>query len=175
MVCARDDDVTQLSVPSATLSVVAGLALIVVSHFEHVRSKRSSFLIGFYLTMTLLLKLAMIRTYWHISGYRSIASTALTSVLVQAVVLGLETYGKGHPIGDRGGSISAESSAGFLSRSLFTWLNPLLATGYRRTLSTVDLHIIDESLEAAHVVSSFDRLQTTPKCMRAVVPLWNSH
>ena len=160
-----NDDVTRLSVPSAVLSVVASFALIMLSHFEHMRSKRSSFLVGFYLTITLLFRVAMVRTYWHIANYEPVASATLASVLVQVIVLGLETCDKSHQMKDKGSVISAESSAGFLSRSLFVWLNPLFVIGCKRTLRADDLHIIDKSLKAAHLVSEFDRLQTTQTSM----------
>ena len=137
-----------------------------LSHFEHIRSKRSSFLIGFYLPITLLLRAAMARTYWHITGYESVASTALASILVQLVMLVLESCNKSRLVGEKESSISAEGSAGFLARSLFTWLNPLFVTGYRRVLTVDDLHLMDGSLESKNVACNFHRLQTTPTCKK---------
>lgn len=165
LVAAKDNDTTIISVPAAAVSVVAAFALGVLSHFDHIRSKRSSILIGLYLTITLLLKSAMTRMYWHISGYKSVASTTLASAFVQMIVLGLESCNKRHWVKAKERGVSIEGSAGFLSRSFFTWLNGLLVTGYRRPLTPGDLHLIDDSLETANLASSFDRLQTTPTCM----------
>ena len=166
LICSKNDDITRISVPAAALSLVAGLALLMLSHFEHMRSHRPSFLIGLYLLINLLLRATMVRTYWHIGGYRSVASATLASILVQLVVLGLESYNKSHLVGEKETSVSAEGSAGFLARSLFIWLNPLFVTGYRRSLTADDLQLIDESLASKNVANGFHRLQSTPTCKK---------
>lgn len=168
LISARDNDTTLISVPAAALSVVAAFTLGVLSHFDHIRSKRSSILIGLYLTITLPLRSAIARTYWHIAGYRPIASMTLVNICVQILILGLESCSKRRWMKSKERVVSIEGSAGFLSRSFFAWLNPLLVTGYQRSLTPDDLHLVDESIETANVVASFDRIQNTPTCMSEV-------
>jgi ATP-binding cassette subfamily C (CFTR/MRP) protein 1 len=146
-------------VPAAVLSFVAALALAFSSHFEHIRSIRPSFLIGLYLVITSLLRAAAVRTYWLIEGNASVTSSALASLLVQLVILVLESYSKQQWLLDENERLPREAAASFLSRSLFAWLNDLLVTGYRRPLVSSDLQIVDQNLETALLATRFQYIQ----------------
>ncbi|KAK3313259.1 putative ATP-binding cassette transporter [Apodospora peruviana] len=161
--CTRDNDSrTTVSIPSAAVSFLASLQLALISHFEHVRSYRPSFLIGLYLVVTLLLRAAMVRTYWFIYlGSSAVASTTLTALLLQVVILGLEHCSKRRWFLDQKRDVSTEEAAGFLARTAFAWLNRLLITGYRRPIQMHDLRIVDGTLASSRISEEFSRILTS--------------
>jgi hypothetical protein len=163
LICLQSGyDRTYASVPAASLSVVAAFALILLSHIEHIRSVRPSFLIAIYLCITVVLRSATVRTYLLVNPHGAVASTTLAVVVVQLVIIALESYSKKQDLGHGSRKVSDEESAGFLSRSLFTWLNKLFLTGYRRTLTASDLEPIDGVLSASQLANDFESLQKNP-------------
>jgi len=78
---------------------------------------------------------------------------------VQLVLIALESCSKKQDLGNGGRKVSDEESAGFMSRSLFMWLDKLFLTGYQRTLTASDLEPIDSVLSASKLANDFERLQ----------------
>ncbi|KAI0109014.1 putative ATP-binding cassette transporter [Nemania sp. FL0031] len=156
---------TNISVPAASVRFVAALTLAVLSHFEHVRSSRPSYLLELYLTITSLLTSATIRTYWLLGdGFHITASLSLTALLVQIVILALESCSKRKWLVGENQGVSAEESASFLNHSFFAWLNRLLLSGYRRQLTGADLiGLMDNSLGARESEDGFGRVQMKRK------------
>lgn len=135
-----------VAVASAALSVVLGLSLAVLSHLEHVKSIRPSFIISFFLIITIVFDIARARTRWL--GRDDVVAGALTaSLTMKCVILSLEAIEKRSLLGLHT-TFSAESTSGFISRSMFSWLNPLLKTGYKQILSLDDLPAIHEKLDS---------------------------
>ncbi|KAF2973471.1 hypothetical protein GQX73_g11 [Xylaria multiplex] len=157
---------TSISIATAVLCFVVSVVLLALSHVEHTRSVPSSDVLGFYLIITPLARSAVVRTYWYLDGFHTLASLSLASLLVQLCILTLESWSKRQwLIGDvRQGS--PEECASFLSRSLFTWVNKLFFTGYRRQLTDSDLRIIDHSLSGSELESKFHQLLATKKFER---------
>ncbi|KAI1425294.1 putative ATP-binding cassette transporter [Xylaria sp. FL1777] len=154
---------TSITITTAALCFVASVALLVLLHVEHVRSARSSDVLGFYLLVTPLLRSAVVRTYWYLDGFRTIAVLSLVSLLVQLGILALESYSKRRWLIDTARRGTPEECASFLSRSLLAWVNGLFFTGYRRQLTDSDLRIIDNSLSTAEVEPEFAQLLATKK------------
>ncbi|TGJ80985.1 hypothetical protein E0Z10_g7773 [Xylaria hypoxylon] len=163
IVCVGLRDHTSITVVTAALCFVASAALLVLSHVEHMRSARSSDVLGFYLAITALLRSAVVRTYWYLDGFHTIASLSLASLLVQLGILALESWSKRRWLIDAVHRDSPEECASFLSRSLFAWVNGLFFRGYRRQLTDSDLRIIDNSLCASELEPKFHRLLATKK------------
>ena len=155
-VCLKHDGITPTSIPAAALSLVAAFSVIIISHYDHTRSYSPSLLLGIYLCITALLKSATVRTYWSLDGDRTIATTTLSALTVQLIMLVLESCSKRRYITDGELGVSNEGMAGFLSRSLFAWLNRLLLTGYRRSLVALDLQPIDTVLRTPYLKKRFD-------------------
>ncbi|KAI4863021.1 putative ATP-binding cassette transporter [Hypoxylon rubiginosum] len=159
LICVTKNEKTAVSVPAAVLTVVATVALAILSFFEHARSRRPSLLIGFYLVIISLLRAVVARTYWFIESGRPAASLTIAEIIVQLAIVALESCSKRPWFIDEGQWISAEETASFLSRSLFTWLGNLFITGYRRQLTALDLHLIDHALSASQLEGKFGQLQ----------------
>jgi ATP-binding cassette subfamily C (CFTR/MRP) protein 1 len=158
----KPHDRIYVSIPAASISVVATCALFLLSHIEHIKSNRPSFLIAIYLCITVVFRCAIARTYWLLDPHDSVPSTTLTVIAVQLVLIALESCSKkeGPTPGVR--NASDEQSAGFLSRSLFIWLDPLFLIGYRRTLTASDLEPIDGVLGSSQLADEFKDLQKYP-------------
>lgn len=137
------------------LNLCASLALLPFSYYSYARSIRPSFFITIYLALTLILRIAAVRTYWLIDGYGAIAGTACASLLVQAVVIVTESYNVRPQQPSNEHKISSEETASFLSRSLFIWINRLFLIGYRRPITLTDLTPVDSALSAAALSSKF--------------------
>lgn len=149
-------ETTHVSIPAAVLSLLASVAIAIVSHYEHTRSHRPSFLLAFYLCLTVLFRSVMARTYWSLDTYRTVASIAIAALVVQIVMAVLENGGKDQAFKEaQPKKRSSEETAGFISRSLFLWLNRLLWTGYRRTLAASDLQPIDQNLNSTRLSARF--------------------
>ncbi|RYC61385.1 hypothetical protein CHU98_g4815 [Xylaria longipes] len=158
LTCVDSRRHTSITVATAALCFVASVALLALSHIDHVRSARTSDVLGLYLVVTSLLRAAVVRTYWYLDGFHTIASLTLASLLVQLSILVLESCSKRRWLvdGSRGGT--PEESASFLSRSLLAWVNSLFFEGYRKQLTDSDLRIIDISLKTTEVEPRFDQL-----------------
>lgn len=166
VLCRQSDESRHaISVSGASLSLIATVFLVPLSHLEHVRTIRPSFLISAYLCTTLLLRCAVARTYWLIQPHGALASITLSGILVQIILIVLENVSKDLLKQDSGIKLSSEEKAGFLSRSLFAWLNSLFYTGYRRPLVPSDLGPIDPNLGASKLLRDFQALQMYSKGM----------
>lgn len=150
--------------PAVVLSYVASVALIILSHLEHVRSRRPSFVISFYICITLLLRSATARTYWLLDPGGALPSITLAIVSLYLILIVLESLTKKSSLIRKDPEISAEESVGFISRSLFLWLNKLMITGYRRPIASLDLQMIDTSLLSPRVVLQFEHLLDANFC-----------
>ncbi|ROW15668.1 hypothetical protein VPNG_02110 [Cytospora leucostoma] len=149
---------TDVSIASTTLSLVSALTLAVLSHFEHVRSVRPSFLINLYLIATVLFDVARVRTRWQIGSEDAIASALTAALAVKCAVLLLEAVEKRSLLLGLDRRFSYESTSGLFSRSSFWWLNSLLLSGFKNVLTLDTLPAIYEKLDSESLTI---RLQCT--------------
>lgn len=106
----------------------------------------------------------MTRTYWLIDGYHTIASVSLTALVIQLALLVLESWTKRVNANNEDQKVPAEETAGFVSRSLFLWLNGIFWIGYHRSLSAVDLRPTDGLLNASHLSQRFGNIMRGAPC-----------
>ena len=145
---ARAQSRSRISLASAALSFITGLFLSFLSHLEHVKSIRPSFLISLFLIVTVLFDIARVRTRWL--GQDNVVAGVLTaSVAMKCLVLSTEAVEKRGLLQLQ--SFSMESTSGFISRSFFWWLTPLLRDGFKRLLSLDDLPAIHEKLDSGRL------------------------
>ena len=125
---------TRASIPSATLAFLASILLCIASVLEHTKSSASSFLLSFYLFTTILLDTVRIRTLWQIGELTALCLTFVAAFVAKLVLLVLESWSKRRYLDKADSEVAGEELAGFLSRSLFLWLNPLLVKGLQTFL-----------------------------------------
>ncbi|OAQ77246.1 ABC multidrug transporter [Purpureocillium lilacinum] len=148
---------SKLAIAAAVLSLLASFTIVILSHVEHVKSIRPSFLLTIYLFVSLLFDAARLRTEWLIAASASSAYAGVLSASagLKLSLLVLETVEKRSILIEGGSSPSHESTSGPLSRGFFVWLNPLLITGWATVLTNIDLPTINERLSSRRLDKRF--------------------
>ncbi|KAJ4130214.1 hypothetical protein NW768_007197 [Fusarium equiseti] len=133
------------AIVESVLGVAESLALALLILVEHKRSRKPSKLISGYLTVTVILDIALVRTFW-IRSMWTIAAVFTASFVLKIVLLILEEIPKPST-----GEKIPETSSGVVNRSFFWWLNDLFLQGHRGILETKDLQAIDSKFDTDHV------------------------
>lgn len=158
---------SQATVPAACLSFVASLALLALSHTEHLRSIRPSAIINVYLLLTLLFDVVRTRSLWQITGTKTIAACFSSSVSVKSIILFTEAFEKRDILLYPFQNASPEVTSGVYSRSMFWWLNNLMSTGFKRLLSNDDLYPIDDEMRTVTLLANSKHAWNTQNRMRS--------
>jgi hypothetical protein len=151
---------THISLLSAALSVLGAVALAILSHFEHARSVKPSFIINIYLIASVVFDAVRIRTQ-RLMGEDDnnvLGAVMAASLAVKLVILFLEATEKRALLPGLYAQFSLENTSGLISRSSFWWLNSLLISGHKTVLSLHLLPAIHEKLSSARLAS---KLQST--------------
>ena len=151
----RKDCRTDAPVAAATLSLCSSIILSILSHFEHIRSLRSSSILNLYLFSSCLFDAVAVRTLWLRYDVR-IATVFTASFVIKSIILILEGQGKRY-LTVVSHELPPESTSGIYNRTLFWWLNPLILRGFRSVLLLKDLYSTDESLVSERLDASISR------------------
>ncbi|KAF7550053.1 hypothetical protein G7Z17_g5969 [Cylindrodendrum hubeiense] len=146
---------TNFSLAAAILNLLAAFAIVILAHFEHVKSIRPSFLLSAYLFVSLLFDAARLRTEWLLSVNVAYAAVISTSTVFKLALLILETIEKRKILIKASKAPSAESTSGPFSRGLFVWLNSLLISGWGTSLTNNGLPAIYEKLSSDKLAIRF--------------------
>lgn len=136
------------------LGLIESAALAVLIFMQHRNSRKPSKLIGGYLALSIILDIALVRTFW-MRSIRTIAVVFTISFALKTVLLILEEIPKDLISEDEK---IHETSSGVINRSFFWWLNGLFLQGYRGILETNDLQAIDPRYDADHVTEPLENL-----------------
>ncbi|GFP55423.1 ABC multidrug transporter B [Trichoderma asperellum] len=148
---------TRFSIAAAVLSLIAACCIVLLSHIEHVKSIRPSFLLTSYLFTTLLFDAARLRTEWLLSVNVAYAAVLSISTILKLALLVLENIEKRRILLDSNKSPSTESTSGPFNRGFFVWLNSLLITGWATVLTLHDLPAIYEKLSSEKLAVIFSK------------------
>ncbi|KAE8407397.1 multidrug resistance-associated protein [Aspergillus pseudonomiae] len=143
------------SLAGAILELVAGLAVVIITDLEHIRSIRPSFLVSAYLFATILCDLVRVRNAWLLSDSQAYAGCLSLSLTIKLLLLILENVEKRKWLKPSQKMRSSESLSGLFSRGLFAWLNGLLWKGYSMLLSENSLPRIHEKLASRDLSAQF--------------------
>ncbi|KAH8194053.1 hypothetical protein TruAng_011783 [Truncatella angustata] len=127
-------------------SVVAACGYWVLSLIEQKRSTKPSTPISLFLSANLICDLAELGLASRDTRRYVVATT---TVLLDLVLLVVESLNKRKGLIESSTEESPEGSAGVLSRTFFWWINPILAIGYRKTLRDADVPSLDRALSSA--------------------------
>jgi ATP-binding cassette subfamily C (CFTR/MRP) protein 1 len=152
---------TRASIPSATLIFLAAIFICITSLLEHTRSSALSFLLSIYLLVSLLLDTVRIRTLWQTRESTALCSTFAAGFAVKLGLLVAESWSKRSLLAKEDREVAGEELAGFLSKSLFLWLNPLLMKGFSNWLTPPDLSPIDSTLSSVRMAKLFASITYT--------------
>lgn len=114
---------TRATLAAASLSVLDGLGLCLLSHSEHIHSVRPSTIINAYLLLTLPFDVARSRTLWLGHATRPVAAAFTSALAIKLITLIAEAIEKRPILLDRYRGSSPEVTSGIYSRSFFWWLN----------------------------------------------------
>ncbi|KAI1862215.1 uncharacterized protein JN550_010371 [Neoarthrinium moseri] len=148
---------THISIASAALTFLSGLSLALLSHLEHSKSIRPSFLINFYLLLTVIFDATRVRTQWLAGVNDGVAGALTASLFVKGIVLVLEAGEKRSLLLGLDRHLSRESTSGMISRSSFWWLNSLLLSGFKNVLTMDNLPEIHEKLSSEHLAQQLQK------------------
>jgi ATP-binding cassette subfamily C (CFTR/MRP) protein 1 len=136
-----------MAIAEPVLGLVESIALLALIIIEHRNSRKPSKIIGGYLAITVILDIALVRTFW-IRSMWAIAAVFTCSLVLKATLLILEEWPK--LLLPEHDDIQ-ETSSGVINRSIFWWLNSLFLQGHRGILETEDLQNIDPKFDTNHV------------------------
>lgn len=145
------------SVAASSISFIASFALFALSYLEHGRSLQPSPILNAYLLLSLILDSATVRTFWLATLSGSTQAIFTTSFCLKSAILVLEAIEKRGSIIASDDEKSPEATSGLYNHSLFWWITPLLANGFRHLLKPADLYTLDSGLSTSVVHDRFWR------------------
>ncbi|PFH57820.1 hypothetical protein XA68_14537 [Ophiocordyceps unilateralis] len=161
---ARGTPQTRLTVACLVLTIVGYVALSLTSYMEHLRSVRPSSMLSLYLSISLLVDMARVRTLFFMPDSRTLAGILLASLLLKVLLFCLESTEKRHLLRENWKSVSPEDTGGFYNRALFVWLNAVFRKGFRTLLTIATLTPLDdEMLEASNPTKLIERWEKAGK------------
>ena len=137
---------TRATLPSSALSFAAAIAVLLLSGLEDSRAVQPSFTLSIYLFSTLIFDAIQARTLYLRHEDPAILGLFTASVVIKAILLILESRSKRRYLRAPYNTYSPETTGGIFNRSFFWWINPILATGFRRLLTLDDLFQTDALL-----------------------------
>lgn len=147
------------SLPTNAILAVGVLGLMALSYAEHTRSVRPSFILNAYLFCSLLFDIARTRTLWLRSADSfndTIATVTSVALGAKLLVVILEAVEKRSILKSEFQGYPPEATAGFYSRAVFYWLNPLFKLGFNSHLSVEDLFVLDKELSSERLLAIFE-------------------
>jgi ATP-binding cassette subfamily C (CFTR/MRP) protein 1 len=149
------------AIPSAAVSLVGALALVVLSFLEHMRSIRPSWLLNVYLLVTVVFDIVRSRTYSLRPDLDTIATVFTSRVAFKLILAIIESRPKRKLLLAPFADCPPEATSGPYKRALFWWLNALFKKGYSESLTIDDLFHLDKHLQSNYLHhllgSSWDR------------------
>jgi ATP-binding cassette subfamily C (CFTR/MRP) protein 1 len=148
LICWSSNLVTRATVPSAALSFLAAVAILLLSLLEDSRSVKPSFVLNIYLLASVVFDAVQARTLYLRHEKSAILGLFTTSIAIKFALLVVESRSKRQWLRPPYNSYSPEATSGIFSRSFFWWINPILTTGFRKLITLDDLFTTDISLKS---------------------------
>ena len=145
---------TQTSLAAAALSFFTSVALLFLSHLEHLYSIQPSFLLNLSLSLSIVFDSVRTRSLW-LASYTVLAAIYTASIAVKVVWFCLESRSKQAHFVDKRTRYGDEEVRGLYSRAFFWWINPFLFLGFRERLSVDELPHLDQALSVNVLHRSF--------------------
>jgi ATP-binding cassette, subfamily C (CFTR/MRP), member 1 len=136
------------TIPSAVLSFVSALAILLLSYYEHRRSIRPSVLLASFLFLTFLLDAVVLRTLWLRGRDTALVIAFTVGFAVKGALLVLEAQTKAHQLPDKT-AYGLEATSGPFNITLFWWLNRLFLKGFGHNLEIEDLSKLEDEFSSS--------------------------
>ncbi|RDA91871.1 hypothetical protein CP533_0366 [Ophiocordyceps camponoti-saundersi (nom. inval.)] len=145
---------TRLTLTAASLSLADVVAMGSLIYADHRYSYSPSILVSLYISATILLDVANVRSLVLRQRLVPVAVINAISLTFKLLLLALEEVPKRH---FSVLFVSKETSSGLWNRSVLWWLNSTFYKGYIAFLRIDDLIILDHKLSSRRLASSLDR------------------
>jgi ATP-binding cassette subfamily C (CFTR/MRP) protein 1 len=146
---------TSATLPLTIITLVASVAVFVLSWFEHDRSTRPSLIVTSYLFLSAFLDLPRIRTLWLVGESRTISILFSTSLALRIFMLVLESVSKRGLLYPQYKDLQEDDTRTIFHEAGFWWLNPLFAAAYNKNLGLNDLYPLEAGLRSEHWHKAF--------------------
>jgi hypothetical protein len=154
--CTTEELRTKTAVAASILSFIASLCVATMMYIQHVYTYKLSTFLSIFMSFTLIFHILQTRSYFNRDGAvtRGVFSTAITAS--KALLVLLEEIPKQRlPRTSNLHRLAMESIHGFWNRTLFIWLNSILALGFRKIMSIDDLQDIGSEFESEVLYQKF--------------------
>lgn len=151
---------TKASVAADVVNVVATLLCLLLSIVNHQRSVRPSTLLSLYLSASIILGIARVRTAWLIAADGPVSPLLTLAFAFTSLALLLESIESKR--GSDRKATTREQSSGFWARTCFTWLASTFYLGHSKVISLNDLPALDPRLGSRSLHQ--DLLSAWDKC-----------
>ncbi|KAJ6784583.1 hypothetical protein PWT90_10256 [Aphanocladium album] len=140
---------SRLAEAAALIYFLSSIGVIVITYVSHTYFLQPVIFLASYLSITLLLDLATVYTYYHRTGLATITGLTCSLPALKVLLLVLEETSK-RPlvIAENRNQLSREILAGFWNRATFFWVNPLLLFGFTHIIQNRDLPNIGEQFDS---------------------------
>ena len=162
--CRYGERRTGAAIAGAATACVGAAALLPTLYLEHRHMLRSSSFIALWMIATIFCDATKARSLF-LRDLRHVAILATLSAVVKGVIFGLEEVPKTPWITDdeTRRTTGKEAVSGFVSRSLFLWINPMFLAGYKDVLKLEHLDNLDPSFASEHLSEHFSQFWTSGK------------
>lgn len=143
---------TEIPIAAFSLSFISSLGIGFIIFVGHIYHYASPAFLGFFLTITFLLDMAVARSFSFRDGFETLMGLQIAVPVVKFLIMILEEISKRSLFKDPAARslLGREAVAGFWSRSLFFWANGLLLIGFRRSLTKKDIGEVGFDTEYLH-------------------------
>lgn len=124
------------AIAASTVLLISALCLAPTIYWEHKRTLRSTSFVAIWLLISALCDIIKSRSYFLRPGLNNIAVLTILASTLKLFTLGLDEISKSSLIADPETRQDAgpEATSGFLSRTLFVWINRLFLFGFKNIL-----------------------------------------
>lgn len=127
---------SESAIAAATVLVAAALCLAPMIYWEHRRTLQSTSFIAIWLIISALCDIIRSRSLFLRPGLDNVGILAVVAAALKLFTLGLEEVSKASLIADERTrkDTGKEATSGFLSRTLFVWINRMFFFGFKNIL-----------------------------------------
>lgn len=160
--CQTGERRTSFAIASAGMACVAAATLLPTLYLEHRHTLRSSSFIAIWLLATIFCDATRARSLF-LRDLRQVAIVATVSAVIKGIIFCLEEVPKSRWIIDEETkkNTGKQAASGFVSRSLFLWINGMFYAGFKRVLKLEDLDNLGPSLASDHLLEHFHKFWTS--------------
>lgn len=130
-----------LAEAASILTCASAICIGIIIFANHVYFVQGLPYLGLFLTVTLLLDIATTRAYFRRNGLRTIACLHIAIPVLKVLLIAAEEKSKRSLVISPAlrEDLGSEAFAGFLSKSMYMWFNPIMRYGIRNTMTTAFL------------------------------------